>query len=90
MFFASLPGGSVIGKYGFLPSQGKMRECCVTIQKYDWVSNNAKLNANGWSVPLKICVRRDGFTVVTIQTFNNMELVTVEEEGESSDKRLCS
>ncbi len=29
-----------------------MRECCMTIQKYDWVSNNAKPNANGWSVPL--------------------------------------
>ena len=50
--FASLQGGSVRGKYGFLPSQGKMSECYMTIQKYDWVSNNAKLYANGWSVPL--------------------------------------
>jgi len=24
----------------------------MTIQKYDWVSKDAKLNANGWSVPL--------------------------------------
>jgi len=36
----------------FLLSQGKMRECCTTIQLYDWVSNNGNLNANGWSVPL--------------------------------------
>jgi len=25
----------------------------MTIQKYDWVSKDTKLNANGWSVPLK-------------------------------------
>jgi len=24
----------------------------MTIQYYNWVSNNGKLNANGWSVPL--------------------------------------
>jgi len=24
----------------------------MTIQKYDWVSKDTKLNANGWSVPL--------------------------------------
>jgi len=23
----------------------------MTIQKYNWVSKNTKLNANGWSVP---------------------------------------
>jgi len=26
----------------------------MTIQKYDWVSKDTKLNANGWSVPLNI------------------------------------
>jgi len=26
----------------------------MTIQKYDWVSKDTKLNANGWSVPLSI------------------------------------
>jgi len=36
----------------FLSSQGKVREFCTTIQYYDWVSNNGKLNANGWSDPL--------------------------------------
>jgi len=25
----------------------------MTIQKYDWVSKDTKLNANGWRVPLK-------------------------------------
>jgi len=25
----------------------------MTIQKYDWVSKDTKLNANGWSDPLK-------------------------------------
>jgi len=25
----------------------------MTVQKYDWVSKDTKLNANGWSVPLK-------------------------------------
>jgi len=24
----------------------------MTIQKFDWVSKDTKLNANGWSVPL--------------------------------------
>jgi len=26
----------------------------MTIQKYDWVSKDTKLNANGWSVPLRL------------------------------------
>jgi len=25
----------------------------MTIQKYDWVSKDTKLNANEWSVPLR-------------------------------------
>ena len=28
----------------------------TNIKKYDWVSNNTKLNANGWSVPLRILI----------------------------------
>jgi len=28
----------------------------MTIQYYDWVSNNGKLNANGWSAPLRSTV----------------------------------
>jgi len=34
--------------------QGKMKECCTTIQLYNWVSNHVNLNANGWSVPLSV------------------------------------
>ena len=49
---ASFKEGSVRGKYRYLPPLGKMREQCTTIQKYDLVSRNTKLNANGWSVLL--------------------------------------
>jgi len=31
----------------------------MTIQKYDWVSKDTKLNANGWSVPLNKVTQPD-------------------------------
>ena len=50
--FTSFEPGSVRGKYRISPVSGEMSECCATIQKYDWVSNDATFNANAWSVPL--------------------------------------
>ena len=39
-------------RFGSLWSQGKIREICTTIQKYEWVSNDTKLNSNEWRFPL--------------------------------------
>jgi len=37
----------------------------MTIQKYDWVSKDTKLNANGWNVPLRNLVsQKNPLTIV--------------------------
>ena len=38
----------------------------MTIQKCDWVSNNAKPNANGWSAPLTPLSRASDITLTNI------------------------